>query len=65
MCWVFPCRNDRAGYVHGCGEGFGVVVRDDGGQHAGEFRRAGKVVFHFKIHIAFRGHKIASFTGVL
>ena len=63
MRWVFP-RGDNGGRnIHGGGQGFGVVVGGDGGQHAGEFGGAGQIVFHFQINIAFRGHGIASFQA--
>ena len=56
----FPRCDDRRRHVHRGGERFGVVVAGDGREHAGEFRRAGNVVFQLKIKFAFRGHEIAS-----
>jgi hypothetical protein len=64
MRWVFPRGDDGRRHVHGGGKGLRVIVRGDGGQHAGEFCCAGQIVFHCHINIAFRGHGIASFSGV-
>ena len=62
MSWVFPRCGDGRGHVHSGGQAVRIVVGDDGGQHAGEFRGAGKGAFQVDVvQIAFRGHGIASF----
>ena len=64
MCWVFPRGDDVGGHVHGGCKGLRVIVGRDGGQHAGEFRRADQIVFQLQIRIAFLGHEDRLLSGI-